>query len=150
MLLAFPLISETNHTLNRWPCTDLCNRWGWFHPNIDAGCICICVKCFSKASTDQAIEKYVNKRNPGPAWPEFQVPTVLILGKQLSGCLPIYKHSLLLFTLTLGQKQLDFWLLAGFWLSGYYSVDSFVMQGAGMPCNIKPTPIKIPHDNITL
>lgn len=136
MFPASPLISSTDHTLNRRSSMDLCNKWGCFHPSFHASCIFI---CFSKASTDQAIKKYLYKRNPGPAWPEFQVPTVFHPGKQFNECLPIYKHSRLLFTLTLGHKQVDFWLLTGFWFSGYYPGDSLVMQEAGMPCNIKIT-----------
>lgn len=138
------------------PHMHLCNRRCCFHPNFDTRCICICVKSFSNASY-WACNKKIPVQNPAsPSLSrhsteclEFQVPTAFLLSKQLSECFPTYKHSLLL-SLTLGWKQPDLWLLTGFWFPGYYYVDSFVMQEAGMPCNIKSTPIKIPHDNITL
>ena len=113
-------------------------------------------KVSAKLVTEHAIKKYLYKRNPVPpprhstACLEFPVPTILLLSKQFIECLCTYKPSLLLFTLALGWKQLDFWLLTGFCFPGYYYVDSFAMQEAGMPYNIKSTAIKIPHENITL
>lgn len=130
MLPAFPLTSGTSHTLNRkklssirvawghaeltwcesWPHMDLCNKWYCFHPNFDARCICICVKSFSKACCWACNKKIPVQKKPSPSLSrhsttclEFQVPTVFLLPKQLRECLPTYKHSLLLFTLTLGR-----------------------------------------------
>lgn len=118
--------------------------------------LCFC-QVLVELATEHAIKKYLHKKPPSlslsrhsTACPEFQVPTVLLIPKQFSECFPTHKHNLLLFTPTLGRKQPDFCLLTGFWFHGYYYVDSFAMREAGMPCNIKSTPIKSPHDNITL
>lgn len=118
--------------------------------------LCFC-QVSVKLATEHAIKKYLYKNPPSislsrhsTACPEFQVPTVLLIPKQFRECLPTHKHNLLLFTPTLGWKQPDFWLLTCFWFHGYYYVDSFAMQEAGMAWNIKSTPIKLPHDNITL
>lgn len=121
MFLAFPLILGTNHTLNRWPCTDLCQQVRLLPSKLWYRQYLYFCQMFQQSFHWSSNKKYLNKRNPGPVWPEFQVSTVLLIpGKQFSECLPIYKHRLLLFTLR--QKQLAFWLLtAGFWFSGYYS-----------------------------